>query len=888
MKIVELSFYPGRNIYSHRPVMKLLLDLESGKNLRSDLLPGFCSLMLKMLPGLAEHHCSRRRPGGFVERLHEGTYLGHVVEHVFLELQKMAGVGTDYGKTRMSSGNVVEIVCEYQSRNAAELLAEAAIGAVDAAINGKELNLSAVLSAAQKAAANELPGPSTAAVLSAARKMQIPIQRLEENGSLYRLGTGKYQRRIMASITECTGCIATEIACSKPLAKKLMTEMGLPVPTGEVVQSYQAALAAAGRMGFPVAIKPDNGNQGKGVSLNVNTPRDVKVAFLRAAKYSPSVLVEKCVPGRNYRLLVIDKKLVAAAERLPAHVVGNGVLTVRQLIEEENKNPQRGQGHENILTKISLDSLTHHVLRRQNISPDKIPEAGKVVWLRESANLSTGGIARDVTDNVHPLQAQLAEMAAKAVGLDTAGVDLIMQDIALPPADQTGCIIEVNASPGLRMHLHPTEGKKRNVGEKIVEMLFPNGTPARVPVFSVTGTNGKTTTTRMLEYVMRHQGLKTGMCCTDGVYLDGNQIKKGDMTGPGGARMVLANPDVEVAVLETARGGIIRRGLGYDRADVAIVCNVRADHLGQDGLETLDDLLHVKSLVAEAVYPSGTVILNADEPHVNDLACRVWAAVILISTQGQNITVRRHLGKGGRAVFIRRGMILAAQGSRVTPVGRVRDYACTFGGRATHQSENILCALAGCWAYGIGPRTAGQILSRFGASFADNPGRANLYQVNGISVLVDYGHNPDGISKIGELARKLKAKRILGVVGVPGDRNDDLVMTSGKAAGRAFDALVIKEDQDLRGRAAGDVAGLLVKGALAAGRSREDIVVQADENQAIQNAFAMATPGDLIVIFYEKLEAVLTQICENQGSERPIVDAAGSQKAKMEQPALLS
>ncbi|MDW7651974.1 MAG: cyanophycin synthetase [Bacillota bacterium] len=873
MNIVDLFFYPGRNIYSHRPVMKMLLDLACRKSVRTDQVPGFSTQLLGMLPGLWNHHCSRRRPGGFVERLREGTYLGHVVEHVFLELQNMAEIGTDYGKTRMNSDGLVEIICEYRCRDAAKLLAASAVSVVSAALGGNALDLNGVLTEAKKAAANELPGPSTAAILSAARRNSIPVQLLEEGTSLYRLGTGKYQKRIMASISDETGCIATDIACSKPLTKKILAELGLPVPCGEVVRSSRDALVAAHKLGFPVAIKPDNGNQGKGVSLNIMTAVDVKKGFLQASAYSPSVIVEAYLPGRHYRLLVVDRKFVAAAERIPAHVVGDGYLTVEELIAKENRNPLRGEGHENVLTKICIDEITRDVLRKQDVSLTYIPGPEETVWLRDNANLSTGGIARDVTDEIHPRQAEMAVMAVKAVGLDIGGVDMIMQDIALPPEGQEGGIIEVNAAPGLRMHLHPTEGKKRDVAKKIVDMLFPPGTPSRVPLFSVTGTNGKTTTTRMLEYIMRQHGLVTGMCCTDGIYISGNQVQRGDMTGPGGARSVLANPDIEVAVLETARGGIIRRGLGYDRADVAIICNVRPDHLGQDGIETMDDLVHVKSLVAEAVYPSGTVVLNADELHVNDIAGRVWTDIIFISRQGENIRVRRHLGKGGRALFVRRGMILAAIGSRVTPVARVSDFACTFNGRAGHQVENILCALAACWGYGLLPQTAGRYLRNFGATVADNPGRANLYQTHGVHVLVDYGHNPDGIAKTGELANKLKKGRSICVVGVPGDRCDELVMMAGNAAGRAFDLLIIKEDRDLRGRAEGEVARLLLKGALAAGKEMDNIVVQADEQLAVKKAFSMAKPGDLVVIFYEKLEAVLPEICAGQNQESLPADA---------------
>jgi cyanophycin synthetase len=573
---------------------------------------------------------------------------------------------------------------------------------------------------------------------------------------------------------------------------------------------------------------------------------------------------------------VVGHSMAAEARRIPAHVTGDGCHTVRRLVELENENPLRGEGHEKPLTRIIIDDTVLALLGRQGLSADSVPPRGTTVWLRENDNLSTGGTAQDVTDQVHPLQAELAVRAVRAVGLDIGGVDLVMEDISAPPAGQTGGIIEINAAPGLRMHLCPQDGKKRDVGLQIVDMLFPPGSPVRVPVFSVTGTNGKTTTARMLDYAMRSHGLETGLCCTDGIYHNGRQVQKGDLTGPASARAVLGNRDIDVAVLETARGGIIRRGLGYDMADVAIICNVREDHLGQDGIECLDDLVHVKSLVAEAVYAEGAVVLNAADRFVNELAERCWAEVILFSTQAGNITLCRHLGKGGRGVFVRRGLILAARGNRTIPVGRVRDFAVTLEGRALHQTENLLAAVAACWGYGLSPRQAGLYLRNFASSVEDNPGRASLYRVRDFRVLVDYGHNPDGIRKMGQLARKLKPNRIIGVIGVPGDRNDELVEMAGRVAGECFDRIFIKEDQDLRGRRAGEVAGLLVRGAAAAGVAVERLTVISSEQEAVQAALGEAAYGDLIVIFYENLDAVVGEIvkhCSTESSPGPWGDA---------------
>jgi cyanophycin synthetase len=830
-----------------------------------DHLP-FISRLLHLLPGLKEHYCSRGRTGGFVERLQEGTYLGHVTEHVFLELQNQSGIGTEYGKTMTVSDGVVEIICEYRCRQAAEILAEAAVAAVLSAVNGEYFNVGEILAKAKALAVEYMPGPSTASILTAARRRGIPVLPLADGTSLFRLGTGAFQKKVMASLSEGTSCIAVDIACNKQLTKQLLAEYGLPVPCGKLVKTVEEAQAAAHTLGFPLAMKPDNGNQGKGVSLDLNSPDEVSQAFKTASAYSTGVIVEKYLPGRHYRLLVVNSELVAASERFPAHVVGDGSKNIRQLIADANLDPCRGEGHEKPLTKIVVDNITETVLAKQKLTLDCRPLPGQRVWLRENANLSTGGTAVDVTDEVHPLQSELAVLAVRVTGLDIAGVDLVMQDITAPPTGQVGGIIEVNAAPGLRMHLFPAKGKKRDIGQKIIDMLFPPGRLFRVPVISITGTNGKTTTTRMIDYVLRKHGLVTGMSCTSGIYIGGKRIQQGDLTGPASARVVLAHPDVEAAVLETARGGIIRRGLGYDRADVAVITNIREDHIGQDGIETVDDLLHIKSLVAEAVYPSGTVVLNADETHVHALISRIWTNIIFISTKNESITVRRHLGKDGRAIFIRRGTILAAKGNRAFVVGRVRDFAVTLGGRAGHQTENLLCALAACWAYGLTPRQAGAYLRGFALTPGDNPGRANLYDFGKYRVMIDYGHNADGIAKIGELVRKLQPGRSICVLGAPGDRSDELLIKAGSTAARYFNTIIIKEDDDLRGRAPGETATLLAKGALSTGMDKQRLLFVREERTAVQQALSMTQPGDLVVIFYEEIERVLHEVMSHQGS----------------------
>lgn len=860
MKIDEIRFYPGRNIYSHQPVMKIRLDLGKWHQRRSDEFPYLAEELVRHVPGIVEHHCSRGRRGGFMERLREGTYPGHIVEHICLELQKQAGMPVIYGKTVTAGGKSVDIICEYRCKEAAKLLAETAVEVLLASLERRALDISGTLEQARKLFYQNMPGPSTAAILEAAQKRGIPVTCLKEGTGLYRLGNGCYQKKISASISGQTCCIAVDIACDKQLTKKLLAESGLPVPSGEAVQTLWQAQKAAKRLGYPVVVKPDNGNQGKGVFLNIQNEEELAFAFNHALNFSKTVIVEKYLEGRHYRLLVVNGELVAAAERIPAHVIGDGVQTVSELIEETNRDPRRGEDHELPLTKIVVDEITRAVLKKQGISLHDVPGKGQRVFLRESANLSTGGIAVDVTDDVHPAQAELAVLSAGIVGLDIAGIDLVMQDIALPPEVQQGGIIEVNAAPGLRMHLFPTAGQRREVGEKIVDMLFPAGAKYRVPVFSVTGTNGKTTTARLLEFCLRKLGHVTGLSCTDGVYLEGKKIMSGDLAGAEGARIVLSHPRVSAAVLETARGGIIKKGLGYDLADVAVITNIREDHLGQDGIYTLEDLFHVKSLVAEAVYREGAVVLNADDPFVNELAERAWGSIIYTSTKNENINIRRHLGKGERAIFIKRGMIIAAQGCRAIIVGRVRDFPLTLEGKALHQVENLLLALAACWGYGISPRQAGAILRKFVSDEVHNPGRANFYNLGKVRVLVDYGHNADGILQIGKLVKKLKPRKAIGVIAVPGDRPDGLILAVGKTAGQYFDELVIKEDDDPRGRTPGEVSALLAQGARMAGLPRERVAIVPDEGKAVAKALNLAGPGDLVVVFYEKHERVVREI----------------------------
>ncbi|NHM26578.1 cyanophycin synthetase [Desulfofundulus sp. TPOSR] len=866
MKILDLRAYYGSNIYCYRPVIKIILDLAPDGCRPTSELGDFNRRLLSLLPGLGEHHCSRRRPGGFVERLKEGTYLGHVVEHVALELCKVAGQEVIYGKTRRGDGETVyEVIFEYVSAPGGLAAARAAVELVQALLEKKTVEVAELVERVRLAAEEEY-GPSTRAILEAARKRGIPV--LPLGGGFYQLGYGRHARRIAATITDHTPCTAVDLVQDKQLCNQLLAAHGVPVPESGIARTVEEALALAEKLGPPVAIKPVNGHHGQGVSLFVSGEARVRRAFELAGYYDRRVLVEKQIPGRQYRLLVVGGRLVAASLRLPPRVVGDGRRTVRELVEELNRDPQRGEGHGRPLSKIPLDAVALACLARQGFTPRDVPGKGQAVYLRDNANLSTGGTAIDVTEQVHPANARLAVRVARLAGLDVAGIDVVAEDIGRPLEEQGGAVIEVNAAPGLRMHTHPVEGLPREVGAAIVDHLFPPGVPCRIPIVAVTGTNGKTTTTRMIGAILARAGLVVGLATSDGIYIDGRRVLAGDTTGPVSARLVLTEPEVDVAVLETARGGILRAGLGYEGSDVGVVTNISGDHLGQDGIETLEDLADVKSLVVETVRKHGFAVLNADDPHVLAMAGRVRSRIIYFSLVPDNITVRRHLGAGGTAVFVKNGMLVVARGQQVRRLLSVRRLPASLDGLARHNVQNALAAAAACLGLGVSMEHIRAGLESFHCNLEQNPGRLNILDVQGIRVVIDYAHNAAGYLSMVNVLRHFKG-RLIGVIGVPGDRLDEQIKEVGRIAGRNFSALVIKEDAHRRGRRPGEVAALLREGALEGGMHPGRIRVVLPEGEAVLRALLAARPGDTVAIFYEKLDRVVKAIELFRARRRP-------------------
>ena len=871
MRIGEIRTLAGPNVYSFRPVlsMKLYLDELAGKE--SLEFPGFNELLLEALPGLVKHHCSKEHEGGFIERLSEGTYFGHVIEHVALELTELAGIPVYHGKTRSAAEpGSYNVIIEYKAEKGTKHLLRMAVDIVESLIHkekglreeGEPFPLESRLEEARKLIARTEFGPTTKAITEAATRRGIPWKRIGED-SLVQMGYGKHRRFIQAAMTERTSAVSVDIASDKELTKTLLRDAGIEVPRGILAGNLAEAIEALEILGAPVVIKPYNMSQGKGVSLNLSAPAQVEQAYRIAKQYASKVVVERQLMGRDYRVLVINGKVAAASERIPAHVIGDGKRTISELVESANRHPARGEDHERPLTKIAIDPAMMEFMRRRGLTIHHTPKPGEVVYLRECANLSTGGTARDVTDLIHPRTAAMCERAARVIGLDICGIDLILDDIARPlgPNSADNGIVEINAAPGLRMHVAPSEGRSRDIGAAIIDMLYPNGATGRIPIISVTGTNGKTTITRMVAHALSEKGMTVGMATTDGIYIGGEQVVKGDTTGPRSAQTVLSDPSVEIAALETARGGIVRGGLGYDWSDISVISNVRLDHVGQDGIETLDDLLYIKALVAERVRECGTLILNADDERLAQLmedkgAGRLKKNVVYFSMRAPHVLISRHLAMGGSAYLYKDGWIVEATGGAEARLLRADDIPVTLGGAASFNIANALAAVAVCRAHGLSREEVAAALKGFRGDL-HNAGRAGLFEIREGYALLDYGHNPDAFSAVCRMAAKWRGRRVTGVIGVPGDRDDLVVEQAGRAAARGFERIIIKEDSDLRGRRRGEIADLLRRAVMSEAPGCDCRIVL-DEIAALRAAIDEIEPGDVAVIFYEKLDPALS------------------------------
>jgi cyanophycin synthetase len=876
MRILDRSVYVGPSLYARFPVIRLELDLGALEAWPTGRLgAGFIDALAAALPGLAEHGCSYREPGGFFRRMREGegTWLGHVLEHVAIELQNIAGEEVTFGKTRGAGPpGVYTVVYEYAQRD--EGIAAGELG----------LRLLCSLLPPQLRPADSVPadwswpeardqfirfaqrralGPSTASLVRAAEQRDIPWLRLNDQ-SLVQLGHGKYQQRIQATVTGRTPHISVELASDKEETNKILGGLGLPVPQQELVQSETQAVRAARRIGFPVVTKPYNGNHGRGISIRLTTDAEVAQGFLAAREHSRSVIVETFLEGDDHRLLVVNGELVAATRRTPGHVVGDGEHDIAALVEIVNQDPRRGVGHEKVLTRLELDAQALKMLERAGLTAEAVPPTGQVVYLRSTANLSTGGTATDVTDVIHPDNREMAERAVRAIGLDVGGVDFLSKNITESYRSIGGGICEVNAAPGFRMHVAPSEGTSRDVAAPVIDMLFPPGAPSRVAIAAITGTNGKTTTARMLAHITKMAGFTPGLTTTDGVYIDGQRTVPGDMTGPVSARMVLADPQIDMAVLETARGGLLRAGMGVNEVNVGAVLNVQPDHLGLKGIDTLEQLAEVKRIVVEVA--TDCAVLNADDPLVLKMSGYTEAKnICYVTLNPQHTLVREHIRAGGRACALEAGVngqmiALYDKGSHV-PLLWTHLIPATLEGRATHNVQNAMFAAAMSFSLGIKLDAIRQGLRTFDATFFQAPGRMNIFSEHPFKVLFDYGHNAHAVAALADLAQRLDVtgRRIVVLAG-PGDRRDeDLVAIAQAVAGR-FDHYICRRDDSLRERAPDEVPRIQAAALKAAGVPSQAISVIPDEQEAINAALNMGAPGDLLLIFADALVRSWKQI----------------------------
>ena len=838
----------GPNIWANFPVLEAWVDLGALKDSPSDSMPGFNERLMGWLPSMIEHRCSVGERGGFFERLRRGTYLAHILEHVTLELQTLSGCEVGFGRARESLGEgYYKVAIEYEVEELARAAFVTGRELCMAAVEGRDFDVHAEVAKLRAIYQKHCLGPSTKSIVRAAVARDIPWRRLNE-GSLIQLGQGAKQRRIIAAQTDRTAAVAEEIAQDKELTREFLAAAGVPVPEGRPVTDAEDAWEAAEDIGGPVVVKPQFGNQGRGVAVNLTTREQVVAAYVAARDESRHIVVEKFAPGGDYRLLIVGGKLAAASHRIPAQVRGDGVSTISQLVDEVNRDPRRGDDHALPLSKIKLDAVALNVLTEHGYTPDTVPAAGEVVIIRRNANLSTGGTAEDVTDFVHPEVTARAIEAARVIGLDIAGIDVVARDIGRPLEEQGGVIVEVNAAPGLRMHIEPSAGKPRQVGDAIVEMMFPEGQIGRIPVAAISGTNGKTTTTRLLGHIIAGSGLNLGMTCTDGIYIGGRRIDTGDCSGPKSARNVLANPSVEAAVLETARGGILREGLGFDKCDVAVVTNIaEGDHLGSAGIDTPEQVAKVKRTIVDVVQPSGYAVLNAGDPLCVAMAEKCPGGVIYFAVSETDPVVAEHLKQGKRAVFIRHGVIVAAEGTNETLVISLNQVPLTHGGRIGFQIENSLAATAGAWGLGIAVEAVRRGLSTFAADLKHSPGRFNLLEIGGATVVVDYGHNPSALVALIEALEQFPHDRRIAVYSTAGDRRDCDMIRQGQLLGEAFDTVIVYEDHYLRGRQPGEIMGLFRQGLTNAPRAEEVHEVQG-ALASLQLALRKARPGDLLLL----------------------------------------
>ncbi len=862
IELVRKRVLEGPNVHALFPVVEAYLDLGDWVETPSN--ENFGKNLVKLLPGLRDHTCSKGYEGGFLERLNEGTYPAHIVEHVAIAIQNSVGSKVSFGKSRREKGTVYKVVISYEYPSLASLALERSVKLVNKLLAGEE-NLESlvvnILEEAETAYLKEKIGPSTEAILKAAKKKNIPYKRAGDEYSLFSLGWGKNQKMIWGPETSDTSLIGTEIVQEKDISKEFLYDRGLPVPRGDVASSQKDALEIADHIGYPVVIKPVSGNHGDGVFVNLKNPDELADAYSLTKEHGSYQLVEKYLEGDDYRGLLVNKELVAVAKKTPAHVIGDGSSTIKELVELTNQDPKRGDDHENILTKIKLNEEVLLKLERQGLNLDYIPEEDETVYLSDTANISTGGTAEDCTDDIHPSLKRTLERVSKMLNLDLMGIDFIADDISKTVEEINWGIIEMNASPGLRMHLHPSSGDPRPVGKKIIEHLYPSG-DGRIPLVAITGTNGKTMTSRLVEWLGRNQGHHTGLAVTGGIWSNGFKITEGDTTGPWSANLVLRDPEVDYAVLETARGGMLKRGLGFDKTMVSVVLNIREDHIGLNGVKDRDDIFWVKSLLVEVADQDGYCVINGNDDYAEKLMEKSRGTPILFGVE-KNRLITEYIEKGGEA-FVREDDELIAyleEGKKI--IANVKELPFLRGG-IKMLVENTLAAMAAGYGSGLKVDRFKTALSKFNTDECNMPGRLNVFKIKDREIVIDYAHNADGLKNLSDFADHVSEgnRTILVYTGL-GDRTDKDIIENGEVAGEKFDKVVFTEKGDLiRGRESGEILSLLRKGAERVENSPIEID---DPMEAISFAIGESRPGDVVVcanldITSEHLDEILGSI----------------------------
>ena len=861
MKIVDIKTMKGPNYWSVRRhhLTVMVLDLEEMEQFPTNKIDGFGERLEAMFPSMYSHRCSIGCEGGFFQRVKEGTWMGHVIEHIALEIQTLAGMDVGFGRTRTyGEEGVYFVVFNHMVGKVGEYAAKASFRIAEALIANKEYDLDEDIMNMKEIRQNEGLGPSTSSIIKEAEARGIPWIRLNKY-SLCQLGYGANQKRIQATVTSETSNIGVEIACDKEETKDLLEQAEVPIPKGDIIRTERGLKEAVDYVGFPLVIKPVNGNHGRGITTNINSLDEALIGFKEAKEISRLVIVEKYITGEDHRLLVINNKLVAAAKRTPAHVIGDGKSTIQELVDEVNKDERRGYGHEKVLTEIDINSLTLEILKEMNMTIESVPKKGEMVKLKSTANLSTGGTAEDITELIHPYNVFMAERISKIIGLDICGIDIMAEDLTKPLNKSGGAVLEVNAGPGFRMHLQPTSGLPRNVGGHVVDMLFPPGSDSRIPIIAVTGTNGKTTTTRLIAHIAKMKGKKVGYTTSDGVYIQNRLLMTGDCTGPKSAEFVLKDPTVNFAVLECARGGLLRAGLGFKKCDIGVVTNVAGDHLGLKGIHTIDQLAKVKGVIPETVHKDGYSVLNADDDRVYKMKNNVESKVALFSMDEKNPRIKRHSARGGISAVYENGYITIYRGEWKMRVAQAVNVPLTKGGKASFMIQNVLAGVLSCYLHGFSIEDIKVAIETFIPSPSQTPGRLNMFNFNKFDVLLDYAHNPAGLRALHKYVEKLDGHPKIGIVAGVGDRRKQDNFELGQISAEMFDEIIIRTDRNLRGKDEQELIDEIKAGILDVSPKIPLRIIK-KENEAIQHAVENAKEGSLIVVSSDVVPDALNMV----------------------------